>query len=173
MTSSGSSREVRMPTERICPLAKGRTLSERWKMELVSKRGEICSKVGTRGCNSHLKIHLLPSQMPSPQVWPRWALVNHASQISHKEVTQDMDVCVNKFTKRLVRTCGCLSCFVHWSSVKIFTEGHLGGSVAECLPLAQGVILRFWDQIPHQAPYGGLLLPLHMSLPLSFCVFHE
>ena len=26
-----------------------------------------------------------------------------------------------------------------------------GGSVAECLPLAQGMILGHWDQVPHQA----------------------
>ena len=31
--------------------------------------------------------------------------------------------------------------------------GHLGGSVVECLPLAQGVILGSWDRVPHQAPY--------------------
>ena len=31
-------------------------------------------------------------------------------------------------------------------------EGHLGASAVECLPLAQGVILRSWDQAPHRAP---------------------
>ena len=28
----------------------------------------------------------------------------------------------------------------------------MGGSVVECLPLAQGVILETWDQVPRQAP---------------------
>ena len=32
-------------------------------------------------------------------------------------------------------------------------EGNLGGSVVEVLPLAQGMILGSWDQVPHQAPY--------------------
>ena len=31
-------------------------------------------------------------------------------------------------------------------------EGHLGLSVVECLPLAQGVFLGPWDQVPHRAP---------------------
>ena len=38
---------------------------------------------------------------------------------------------------------------------KIYTElirGHLGGSVIECLPLAQDVILRSWDRVPYRAP---------------------
>ena len=30
-------------------------------------------------------------------------------------------------------------------------EGHLGGSVVQCLPLAQGVILESQDQVPHWA----------------------
>ena len=30
--------------------------------------------------------------------------------------------------------------------------GRLGGLVVECLPLAQGMILESWDQVPHQAP---------------------
>ena len=33
------------------------------------------------------------------------------------------------------------------------TEGCLGGSAVEHLPLAQGVILESWDQVPHQASY--------------------
>ena len=30
--------------------------------------------------------------------------------------------------------------------------GHLGGSVVERLPLAQGMIPGSWDQVPHRAP---------------------
>ena len=30
---------------------------------------------------------------------------------------------------------------------------HLGGSVVECLPLAQGMILESWYRVPHQASY--------------------
>ena len=31
-------------------------------------------------------------------------------------------------------------------------ESHLGGSVVECLPSAQGMIPESWDEIPHQTP---------------------
>ena len=31
-------------------------------------------------------------------------------------------------------------------------QQHLGGSVVERLSSAQGVILEFWNQVPHQAP---------------------
>ena len=30
--------------------------------------------------------------------------------------------------------------------------GRPGGPAVECLPLAQGMILETWDQIPHWAP---------------------
>ena len=50
--------------------------------------------------------------------------------------------------------------------LKITLE-RLGGSVAERLPLVQGVILEFQDRVPHRAPPGSLLLPLPVSLPLS------
>ena len=48
--------------------------------------------------------------------------------------------------------------------------GHLGGSVVECLPLAQGTIPGSWDWVPHQASCRELLLPLPISLPLSMCL---
>ena len=47
--------------------------------------------------------------------------------------------------------------------------GHLGGSVVEHLPLAQGVILGSCIGLP----VGSLLLPLPMSLHLSLCISHE
>ena len=37
--------------------------------------------------------------------------------------------------------------------------GHLGGSVVERLPLAQGVTLGSWDQVMHQAPYREPVSP--------------
>ena len=36
--------------------------------------------------------------------------------------------------------------------LKIIVVGHLGGSVVECLLLAQVVILGSWDGVPHRAP---------------------
>ena len=36
--------------------------------------------------------------------------------------------------------------------MKTMSWGHLGGSVVEHLPSAQGVIQDFWDQVPHRAP---------------------
>ena len=47
-------------------------------------------------------------------------------------------------------------------------RGSLGGAVVWCLSLAQGMILKTWDRIPHWAPGAwSLLLPLPVSLPLS------
>ena len=37
--------------------------------------------------------------------------------------------------------------------LKIITEGRLGGSVVEHLPLAQVVIPGSWDGVCHQAPH--------------------
>ena len=37
--------------------------------------------------------------------------------------------------------------------IKITVKGHLGGSVVECLPLAQGVILGSRDGVLHWGPY--------------------
>ena len=49
--------------------------------------------------------------------------------------------------------------------------GHLGGSSVELLPLSQGVILEFWDRVPHQASCmesaSSLCLCLSLSLSLS------
>ena len=35
-----------------------------------------------------------------------------------------------------------------------FWVGRLGGSVVECLPSAQGIILESWDRVLYQAPGG-------------------
>ena len=51
-------------------------------------------------------------------------------------------------------------------------RGHLSGSVAECLPLAQVVILGSWHRVPHRAPHGE---PASASayVPASLWVSHE
>ena len=47
--------------------------------------------------------------------------------------------------------------------------GSLGGAAVWRLPLAQGAILETRDRIPRRAPGAwSLLLPLPVSLPLSF-----
>ena len=48
-------------------------------------------------------------------------------------------------------------------------EGCLSGSVVEYLPLAQVIILGFWDGVPHRAPHREPDSP-SMSLPLSVCL---
>ena len=48
--------------------------------------------------------------------------------------------------------------------------GSLGGSVVWRLPLAQGVILESWDQVPHRVPCTEPVSPsvcVSASLPLS------
>ena len=40
--------------------------------------------------------------------------------------------------------------------------GHLGSSVVECLPSAQGMIPGSWDGVPHRAPHRE-----PASLPVS------
>ena len=40
----------------------------------------------------------------------------------------------------------------HISAQKAAVLGHLGGSVVECLPLAQFVIPGSWDRVLHRAP---------------------
>ena len=53
---------------------------------------------------------------------------------------------------------------------KSHIRGHLGGSVVEHLPLAQIVIPRSWDPVPHQALRREPASPsayVSASLPLS------
>ena len=62
----------------------------------------------------------------------------------------------------------------HQTYFKIITSlGHLGGSVVEHLPLAQGVIPGSGMEAYVGLPAWSLLLPLPVSLPLSVCVSHE
>ena len=53
---------------------------------------------------------------------------------------------------------------------KIKKLGRLGASVVEHLPLAQGMILEYQDQVPHRAPY---MEPASLSASLSLCVSDE
>ena len=52
---------------------------------------------------------------------------------------------------------------------KICPLGHLGGSMVERLPSAQGMIPGSWDRVLHQAPYREPALPL----PLSVCLMNK
>ena len=53
-------------------------------------------------------------------------------------------------------------------------EGRLGGSVVGCLPSAQGLILRSWDQVPHQAPYREPASPsYYVTASLSLCLMSK
>ena len=47
--------------------------------------------------------------------------------------------------------------------------GHLGGSVVECLPLAQGVIPGSQDGVPHRAPRKEPASP-SVYVSASLCV---
>ena len=53
------------------------------------------------------------------------------------------------------------------------SEGLLSGSVVERLPLAQIVILGFWDRVPHQAPRREPASASALCLCLSLCLSHE
>ena len=49
--------------------------------------------------------------------------------------------------------------------------GRLGGSVVECLPLAQGVTPRSWDRVSHWAPRREpASLSAYVSASLSMCL---
>ena len=55
------------------------------------------------------------------------------------------------------------------------TTGHLGGSVVEHLPLAQGIILGSWDQVTRikilQGACFSLSPPLMLFLTISVTVY--
>ena len=54
--------------------------------------------------------------------------------------------------------------------LKNYIGGHLGDSAVECLPPFQGMILKFWDQVPHWAPCSKPASPsayVSASLPMS------
>ena len=52
-------------------------------------------------------------------------------------------------------------------------EGLLGGSVVECLPLAQGVIPESWDPSPASRSPEGACFSFCLCLYLSLRVSHE
>ena len=55
-------------------------------------------------------------------------------------------------------------------SYKTTVRGHLGGSVVECLTLAQVVIPGSWDRVPNGAPHGKPVFPsayVSASFPVS------
>ena len=50
----------------------------------------------------------------------------------------------------------------------------MGGSVAERLPLAQGVIQGSWDPVPHQTPHNEPASPsAYVSAPLSLSLMNK
>ena len=57
----------------------------------------------------------------------------------------------------------------HFGAVKkSWWWAHLGGSVVEHLPSAQGVIPESWDRVLHQAPHGKPASPsAYVSASLS------
>ena len=58
--------------------------------------------------------------------------------------------------------------------LRLVTQGCLGGSVVERLPLAQVVILRSWDQIPHWAsPWGAISPSAYVYASLSVSLINK
>ena len=52
-------------------------------------------------------------------------------------------------------------------------QGRLGGSVVECLPLAQVMVPESPDESHIGVPTGSPLLPLPVSLPMSLSVMNK
>ena len=108
-------------------------------------------------------VHPLTSQSPSPgpsSARLTWGLDNHKSQFHLPQALPALWI-LKSFASFLKHDRGQKNTF------KIVTQGHLGGSVVEPLPLAQVVIpgvLGIKSCI--RLPTGSLLLPLPMSLPL-------
>ena len=61
----------------------------------------------------------------------------------------------------------------HALLTKNIISGHLGGSVVEHVPLAQGVIPDPGIESRMRLPAWSLLLPLPMSLPLSVSLMNK
>ena len=51
--------------------------------------------------------------------------------------------------------------------IELNLQGYLGGSVVEHLPSVQGMILGFWDGVPHQAPRREARFSLCLCLSVS------
>ena len=64
-----------------------------------------------------------------------------------------------------------------WRWFKSLGAGHLGGSVVECLPPAQGMVPESQDRVPGLSPTWsspqGACFSLSLCLCLSLCVSHE
>ena len=58
--------------------------------------------------------------------------------------------------------------------LKRMLQGRLGGSVVECLPLAQGMILESWDRVPRWAPCRESASPsAYVSTALSVSLMNK
>ena len=55
------------------------------------------------------------------------------------------------------------------SGLRMDFMGHLGGSVVEHLPLAQGLILESWDRVPHRVRLKESASP-SAYVSVSLCV---